>query len=120
MHTPRLRALLVASMLLCVLGVATAAAQPVIEAARNGPCVEDAPTMRRHHMEYLKHQRDATVHGGVRGAKYSLKACIACHASQSTNSVTASSSNFCQSCHAYAAVHIDCFECHANQPQAKP
>ena len=92
------------------------AGQPVIEPARSGPCVEDAPTMRRQHMEYLKHQRDATVHGGLRGAKYSLKSCVACHASQLTNSVTAVPTNFCVSCHSYAAVKIDCFECHANQP----
>jgi hypothetical protein len=94
--------------------------QPVIEAARGGSCVADPATMRRQHMVMLKHQRDDSLRGGIRTGAYSLKACIACHASQSTNSVTASSSNFCQSCHSYAAVHIDCFECHANQPQAKP
>ncbi len=94
--------------------------QPVIESARGGSCVADPATMRRQHMVMLRHQRDDSLRGGIRTGAYSLKACIACHASQSTNSVTASSSNFCQSCHAYAAVHIDCFECHANQPQAKP
>ena len=94
--------------------------QPVIEAARGGSCVADPATMRRQHMVMLKHQRDDTLRGGIRTGQHSLKACIACHASQNTNSVTVSSSNFCQSCHNYAAVHIDCFECHANQPQAKP
>ena len=93
--------------------------QPVIEAARGGSCVAEPGFMRRNHMDLLKHQRDDTLRGGLRETKYSLKECIACHASQSTNSVTAAASNFCQSCHAYAAVHIDCFECHANQPQAK-
>ena len=90
--------------------------QPVIEAASGGQCVEDPAFMRRNHMELLKHQRDDTLRGGIRTARYSLKACIACHASQSTGSVTAASSNFCQSCHTYAAVKIDCFECHANKP----
>jgi hypothetical protein len=90
--------------------------QPVIEPARGGQCVEDPALMRRNHMEYLKHQRDETMHGGVRGAKYSLKACIECHASQTTNSVAAAQTNFCISCHSYAAVKIDCFECHATQP----
>jgi len=90
--------------------------QPVIEAARGEQCVEPAADMRRNHMEYLKHQRDDTVHGGVRGAKYSLKACIECHASPATNSVTAAPTNFCISCHTYAAVKVDCFECHATQP----
>jgi hypothetical protein len=90
--------------------------QPVIEAARGGQCVEDPAFMRRYHMEMLKHQRDDTLRGGIRGAKYSLKTCIECHASQTTNSVTAAPTNFCVSCHSYAAVKIDCFECHATQP----
>lgn len=90
--------------------------KPVIEAARGGQCVEDPAIMRRYHMEYLKHQRDDTLRGGIRGAKYSLKACIECHASQTTNSVTAAPTNFCISCHSYAAVKVDCFECHATQP----
>ncbi|MDE2416785.1 MAG: hypothetical protein KGN32_03180 [Burkholderiales bacterium] len=91
--------------------------KPVIEAARGGQCVEDPAFMRRNHMELLKHQRDDTMRGGVRGAKYSLKTCIECHASQATNSVAATPTNFCVSCHSYAAVKIDCFECHATQPQ---
>jgi len=90
--------------------------KPVIEAAKGGQCVEDPALMRRNHMEYLKHQRDDTMHGGIRGAKYSLKACIECHASQQTNSVTAAPTNFCISCHSFAAVKVDCFECHATQP----
>lgn len=93
-----------------------AATQPSIEAARGGTCVEDPAVMRRKHMDYLKHQRDDTVHGGVRGAKYSLKTCIDCHASKQTNSVTAAPGNFCVSCHSFAAVKIDCFECHASHP----
>lgn len=92
--------------------------KPVIEAARGGQCVEDPATMRRDHMKYLKHQRDETVHGGLRGAKYSLKTCIECHASQTTQSVAATQTNFCVSCHSFAAVKIDCFECHATQPAA--
>ena len=90
--------------------------KPVIEAAKGGQCVEPAADMRRNHMDYLKHQRDDTMRGGVRGAKYSLKACIECHASPQTNSVTAAPTNFCISCHSYAAVKVDCFECHATQP----
>ena len=91
---------------------------PVIESARGGTCVEEPAIMRRDHMKMLKHQRDETLRGGVRGAKYSLKACIDCHASQTTNSVVATETNFCQSCHSYAAVKIDCFECHTSKPQA--
>jgi hypothetical protein len=98
-------------------GKATRVPQPVVEPARGGQCVEDPAFMRRNHMELLKHQRDDTMRGGIRGAKYSLKTCIECHASQATNSVTATPTNFCVSCHSYAAVKIDCFECHATQPQ---
>jgi hypothetical protein len=92
--------------------------QPVIEAARGGQCVEDPAFMRRNHMKLLKHQRDDTLRGGIRTGNNSLKACIACHASQTSNSVNATSTNFCQSCHNYAAVKIDCFECHASKPPA--
>ena len=91
--------------------------QPVIEAARGGQCVEDSAFMRRNHMQLLKHQRSDTLRGGIRTGKYSLKACVDCHASQTTNSVNASSTNFCQSCHAYAAVKLDCFDCHTSKPQ---
>lgn len=90
--------------------------QPVIEPARGDKCVADPAFMRRNHMELLKHQRDDTMRGGIRSGKDSLKACIACHASQTTGSVTAQGTNFCQSCHNYAAVKIDCFECHASKP----
>jgi hypothetical protein len=90
--------------------------QPLVEKARGGQCVEEPAFMRRNHMKLLTHQRDDTLRGGLRTGKYSLKACIACHASQTSHSVTADSGNFCQSCHNYAAVKIDCFECHANTP----
>ena len=94
--------------------------QPVVESARGGQCVEDPAFMRRNHMKLLKHQRDDTLRGGVRTGKYSLKECIDCHASKTSNSVAAAETNFCQSCHNYAAVKIDCFECHTNKPQVKP
>lgn len=90
---------------------------PVIEPARAGTqCLADPATMRREHPAMLEHQRDQTVHGGVRGSKASLKACIACHASAATGSVAKSETNFCVSCHAYTAVRIDCFGCHASKP----
>jgi hypothetical protein len=88
----------------------------VIEPARAGTqCVEPPDVMRRNHMDFLKHQRDDTVRGGVRGAKHSLKGCIDCHASAATRSVAQAPGDFCVSCHSYAAVKIDCFECHTRQ-----
>ena len=93
---------------------------PAIEAPRAGTrCIADNATMRRDHPSMLMHQRDATVHGGIRGAKASLKGCIDCHASAKTGSVAAARGDFCLSCHDYAAVRIDCFECHSGRPQAK-
>jgi len=91
---------------------------PSIERARSEKCVADPAFMRRNHMDLLKHQRNETVHLGVRDARASLKGCIACHASTRTGSVAAEQTDFCVSCHRYAAVQIDCFECHASKPQA--
>jgi hypothetical protein len=99
--------------------VAPRGLEPLIEKAQGGQCVEDTAYMRRNHMKLLKHQRDDTMHGGIRTGKYSLKECVSCHASQSNQSVNAEAGNFCQSCHVYAAVKIDCFECHANKPDTK-
>ncbi len=91
---------------------------PVIERAKAGTqCVGDPEFMRRNHPDLLKHQRDMTVRQGVRGAPYSLKTCVECHASRQTNSVARAPTDFCVSCHSYAAVKIDCFQCHASQPQ---
>jgi hypothetical protein len=112
----------VGAWLTAISGVALAAddggrtPKPVIERAAKGErCVADPAFMRRNHMDLLKHQRDDTVHGGIRGAKYSLKECIACHASRQTMSVNGAETNFCVSCHSYAAVKIDCFECHTGK-----
>lgn len=94
--------------------------RPVIERAAQGTkCVADADFMRRNHMEVLRHQRDGTVRAGDRAGKFSLQACIQCHASVKTSSVTQAETNFCVSCHSYAAVKIDCFECHASQPKVQ-
>jgi hypothetical protein len=90
--------------------------KPVVEPAKGEKCVEDTQFMRRSHMQLLEHQRDETMHRGIRTVRHSLKGCIECHASRKTGSVAASSEDFCQSCHAYAAVTIDCFECHASKP----
>ena len=107
--------------LACACGYAQQARTPapVIERAQGGQCVADPAFMRRNHMDLLKHQRDDTVRAGARSGQFSLQACIQCHASQQTNSVVKGETNFCVSCHSYAAVKIDCFECHASQPKAQ-
>ncbi len=89
--------------------------KPVIAAEAGGKCVEDTAFMRRNHMELLKHHRDRTVHEGIRTTQHSLANCIACHASKETGRVTGSKDAFCEGCHTYAAVKLDCFECHTDR-----
>lgn len=110
-----------AMLVLASAGVAAFAGgiAPTIERAAKGErCVEEVGEMRRNHMRFLKHQRDDTVHGGIRGARHSLKGCIECHAGSQTGSVAQGPQDFCVACHRYAAVKIDCFECHATRPAA--
>ena len=74
--------------------------------------------MRREHMNFLLHQRDATVHDGERGSQYSLTGCMDCHnPSESAETAVRYSDpeHFCAGCHIYASVKIDCFECHADR-----
>ncbi len=86
-----------------------------IPAEAGTACVEDTPTMRRSHMEFLKHHRDRTVREGVRTTQHSLANCVDCHASRETGRVTGSREAFCEGCHAFAAVKLDCFECHSDR-----
>jgi hypothetical protein len=80
-------------------------------------CVEPTEDMRKNHMKYLLHHRDQTVHEGIRTKQFSLEECIDCHVSPAPDAPRISSSqHFCNSCHTYAAVNIDCFECHADRP----
>jgi len=92
--------------------------QPTVAAAAAGSCVEDTAFMRRNHMELIRHQRDLTVHEGIRTTRHSLANCVNCHADPKTGRVTGSKDAFCEGCHSYAAVKLDCFECHADRAQA--
>ncbi len=94
------------------------AAGPVIKIERGEACVAPAAEMRRDHMKMLHHQRDRTLRQGVREARFSLKSCVDCHAAEKTGSVLGKE-GFCSSCHEYAAVKIDCFECHTPLRQAR-
>lgn len=118
---------LLAVLILVLLGMGVRAAEPAgrtpkpaIEPAKAGTqCIAPTDVMRRDHPKMLKHQRDETVHGGIRGAAASLKGCIDCHAGAATHSVAKAPGDFCVSCHSYAAVKIDCFDCHASTTGAK-
>jgi nitrate reductase cytochrome c-type subunit len=110
-------------MVLIALPVIAGAPMPDIPKGKGEKCVEDTSLMRSSHMEMILHQRDETVHKGIRTKKHSLKECISCHAvydSSTQQAVSiASPKHFCRVCHDYAAVSIDCFECHASKPRAK-
>ena len=88
---------------------------PKLDIGKGGQCVNDPKFMRKNHMDLLKRQRDETVRQGIRGGKYSLAACVDCHASKKDDSVLGSKEHFCQGCHEYAQVKIDCFECHSSK-----
>jgi hypothetical protein len=92
---------------------------PSITEGKGDRCVEPTEVMRRDHMEMILHQRDRTMHQGIRTTKYSLKECIGCHAQKDAQGhyiPVTDEGQFCQSCHSYAAVTIDCFQCHATKP----
>jgi len=72
-------------------------------------------------MDLLNHQRDRTVIDGIRGEPFSLVDCVNCHAQTEADGTPVridAEGQFCESCHAFAAVKIDCFTCHAAKPEA--
>jgi hypothetical protein len=91
-------------------------------AAALSNCVEPTEYMRRNHMEVIQHQRDTTVYGGIRSTKHSLAGCVQCHvgydATQAPVAIDAEG-QFCAACHSYAAVKLNCFDCHATIPEGE-
>jgi hypothetical protein len=85
-------------------------------------CVEPTEYMRRNHMEVIRHQRDTTVYGGIRSTKHSLAGCVSCHvgydAAKKPVPINAEG-QFCDACHDYAAVNLNCFDCHATIPEGE-
>ena len=90
---------------------------PKLDIGKGGHCVRDPQYMRRNHYKLILHQRVLVVRKGIRGSKYELTNCVDCHASSVNHSVLGTNQNFCQGCHTYAAVKIDCFECHSSKPR---
>ena len=84
-------------------------------------CVAPIEDIRRNHGDYLKHHRNETMHKGIRTTQHSLVACINCHVTADSKgnypNIKEGSKHFCKSCHNYAAVSIDCFQCHATKPE---
>ena len=93
---------------------------PSVPKGKGDKCVEPTADMRKNHMEYILHQRDNTLRRGIRTSKHSLKECIECHNAPAKDGKVArigEKDHFCSSCHTYAAVNVDCFECHADKPE---
>jgi hypothetical protein len=111
-------AVLLLAALLAAAGLADTGrvAVPVVKIEKGEACVAPVEEMRRNHMKMLFHQRDRTMREGVRTTRLSLKGCVDCHASAKTGSVLGEE-GFCSSCHAFASVKIDCFECHTPMRQ---
>ena len=86
-------------------------------------CVEPVDVMRKNHHVFLKHQRNDTMRDGIRTEQYSLKNCINCHVTPNEKgeilSVHEDKGHFCVSCHRYAAVSVDCFQCHLSTPETE-
>lgn len=82
-------------------------------------CVAPTPFMRRQHFELVKHQRDITVHQGIRDTDHSLAGCVDCHAATDAHGnyvPVTDEKQFCAGCHEYTGVELDCFSCHATTP----
>lgn len=87
-----------------------------------GSCVLPGDQMRREHMKILMHRRDDTMFRGIRGGKKALSACLTCHMVKDEKTgkpvTVASPKHFCRVCHDYAAVKVDCWQCHKSVPEA--
>lgn len=91
-----------------------------MNASEKTKCVEPLAEMRKNHMEFLLHKRDQTARKGVRTKTHSLTECIACHVTPDAKGEYArigEDKHFCSSCHNYAAVTVDCFDCHSDLPE---
>lgn len=120
-HMKQLMAAVLLAMSLALLLPAGAAfaGPPTPAKGRGDKCVAPTDWMRKNHMSELKHQRDDTVHEGLRTKQFSLKGCIDCHAVKGSDGAAvtvADPKHFCRTCHDYAAVRVDCFECHTSRP----
>ena len=123
----RLTVVAFAASAACVAAAAFAAAaiaddhrMPELPAAKGERCVEPTEIMRRRHMEFILHQRDETVHRGIRTQKHRFVNCIDCHVQRNAAGDWprhTDDDHFCSVCHRYASVSMDCFQCHADRPR---
>lgn len=88
--------------------------------------IPDTEEMRRNHMAYLKHERHDAVRNGVT-VTHSIAGCVNCHGGfdDTGNAIPVNghaadgTPQFCEGCHEYVGVSLDCFQCHRKIPQEK-
>ena len=71
-------------------------------------------------LEVARRSREAGLTTHAVSIPVSSKECVDCHAVPGPDAMAltvASPKHFFRSCHDYAAVKIDCFDCHASRPQ---
>ncbi len=113
---------LLALMIPGTAGAETLVPFPSIPKANDNPDYHGDEEIRKTHMLGLMHQRDETMHEGVRSKDDSLNACMTCHAVKSETGMAVSydsPQHFCRVCHDYTAVTVDCFSCHASTPDMR-
>ncbi len=111
-----------ALMLLATSAISDSAVTKGSRAAGLDTCVAPTEVMRRNHMDYLKHDRNVTVHQGIRDTRYSLAGCVDCHAEKESSGAykpVNAEGQFCASCHSYVAVSLTCFQCHSKTPESR-
>ena len=120
MRTYASKALVVVALLWVGVSSGAGVNLPEFPRGKGDNCVETTDIMRKNHMEFLTHQRDLTVHDGIRSSKHSLVECIQCHVQKDAQGQfipVNAPGQFCQSCHQFTATRLDCFECHATVPE---
>jgi hypothetical protein len=103
----------------CSSGPEPTAVAGTAKAAKLKQCVEPTDFIRRNHMELIKHQRDETVHKGVRATKHSLVGCVDCHVQldkQGRAVPVNAEQQFCDACHEKIGMELTCFACHSPVP----
>lgn len=114
-------ALLAAGVLVSPVAAEPRIPLPTIVQGKGDKCVEPTHVIRERHMDFLLHQRDDTMHAGIRTTRHSLVECIECHAVKDDKgdyTPVDAPGQFCNSCHSYTAVSMDCFQCHATTPDS--
>ncbi len=94
---------------------------------RGDACIhEDPERMRRVHMDRLHAHQDQGVREGRSDPEWNLQSCVRCHAAPEAQQAASHGPSgsedmaFCASCHEYAAVELDCFQCHSTDPEGRP